>query len=96
MAAFPDAPPATNTSRMRDLQKSDPAQYDKQLAAARRAAADYARDFGVFDEETIAAVDTFRTEHKLDYQGNAAGLVDARLIDAVRAAYFQKKRSAAK
>jgi molybdate transport system substrate-binding protein len=96
LAAFPDAPPPPNTPRMRDLQKSDPAQYEKQMAAARRAAADYARDFALFDEEAIASVDKFRADRKLDYQGNTAGLVDARLIDALRAAYFEKKRSAAK
>jgi hypothetical protein len=96
LAAFPDAPSATNTPRMRDLQKSDPAQYEQQLTAARRAAADYARDFGVYDEEAIAAVDKFRADRKLDYQGDAPGLVDPRLIDALRAAYFEKKRSAAK
>src|SRR4029079_18086160 len=96
LALFPDAPQGTNTPRMRDLQKTDPAQYEKQLAAARGAAADYAREFALFDEEAIAAVDKFRTDRNLDYQGNAAGLVDARLIDALRAAYFEKKRSAAK
>ena len=49
-----------------------------------------------FDEETIAAVDKFRADHNLNYQGNPAGLVDARLIDALRSAYFEKKKAAAK
>src|SRR5438477_2068669 len=28
---------------------------------------EYTREYGVFDEDTIAAVDTFRADHKLDY-----------------------------
>ena len=34
----------------------------------------------------------FRAARDLNYQGNAAGLVDARLIDALRAAYLEKKK----
>jgi uncharacterized Ntn-hydrolase superfamily protein len=93
LAAFPDPPPSTNTPKMRELQKSDPAQYDKLMAAARQASADYAREYSLFDEETIAAVDKFRADKNLNYQGNAPGLVDARMIDALRAAYFAKKKS---
>src|SRR5262245_34179926 len=36
LAAFPDAPPSINTPQMRDLQKSDPAQYEKLIAESRR------------------------------------------------------------
>ena len=45
-----------------------------------------------YDDEAIAAVDKFRTDKGLNYQGNPPGLVDARLIDALRAAYFAKKK----
>jgi len=51
------------------------------------------QDFNLYDEETIAAVDKFRADKALNYQGNAPGLVDDRFIDALRAAYFQKKKS---
>jgi len=61
--------------------------------APRTQAADYMREWGQFDEEAIAAVDKFRTDHKLDYQGDAAGLVDARLIAALRAEYLEKRRT---
>ena len=40
-----------------------------------------------------AAVDRFRADKNLNYQGNAAGLVDARLVDALRAAYIAKKKT---
>jgi hypothetical protein len=96
LAAFPDPPPSTNTPRMQELRKTDSAQYDKLIAESRKASADYTRDFAPYDEETIAAVDRFRADKSLNYQGNAAGLVDARMIDALRAAYLAKKKSAPK
>ena len=45
-----------------------------------------------YDDETIAAVDKFRTDKALNYQGNPPGLVDARFIDALRAAYYAKRK----
>jgi hypothetical protein len=51
-----------------------------------------ARDLQVVDDEAIAAVDKFRTDNGLAYQGNPPGLVDARFVDALRAAYFKKKK----
>jgi uncharacterized Ntn-hydrolase superfamily protein len=93
LAAFPDPPPSINTPKMRDLQKSNPAQYDKLLSESRQATAAYNREYALFDEETIAAVDKFRKDKSLDYQGNAPGLVDARLVDALRAAYLEKKKA---
>ncbi len=94
LAAFPDAPASTNTPKMQELQKPDRAQYDKLVADARAQQTAYTRDYAQYDEETIAAVDTFRKDHQLDYQGNPAGLVDARLIDTLRSAYFDKKKLA--
>src|SRR5262245_24618139 len=93
LAAFPDPPPSTNTPALRELQRSNPAEYEKQIAASRAANAAYTKEYALFDEETIAAVDKFRKDKGLDYQGNAAGLVDARLIEALRAAYLEKRRS---
>ena len=94
LSAFPEAPASINTPKMQDLRKSDPAQYETIAAESRKASADYTRDYSQFDEETIAAVDKFRADRNLDYQGNPAGLVDLRLINAVRAAYFEKKKAA--
>src|SRR6187397_3734405 len=51
------------------------------------------RELQVYDEETIAAVDKFRADKQLNYQGNAPGLVDARLIQALRTAWLEKKKS---
>ena len=48
----------------------------------------------MFDDEATAAVDKFRADNGLVYQGNPPGLVDARFVDALRAAYFKKKKAA--
>ena len=50
------------------------------------------REFSLYDEEAIAAVDKFRAANGLAYQGNAPGLVDMRFVESLRAAYFKKKR----
>ena len=92
LATFPDAPASTNTRQMQELRRAKPAEYDTIVEESRRATTAYNRDYAQYDAETIAAVDKFRTDHNLNYQGNPAGLVDARLIDALRQAYFDKKK----
>jgi len=59
--------------------------------ADRQAAQQFRRDLQTFDDETIAAVDKFRTDNGMDYQGNPPGLVDARFIAALRDAYYKKR-----
>jgi uncharacterized Ntn-hydrolase superfamily protein len=92
LAAFPDAPASTNTRQMQELRRTKPAEYDKIVEESRRATAAFNRDYAQYDAETIAAVDKFRADRNLNYQGNPAGLVDARLIDALRKAYLEKKK----
>jgi uncharacterized Ntn-hydrolase superfamily protein len=50
------------------------------------------RDFQLFDEEAVAAVDRFRAANALAFQGNPAGLVDARFVEALRTAYLKKRK----
>ncbi len=90
---FPSPPPNANSPKMQELRKADPAAYEKALAEAKQASATYNRDFATFDDETIAAVDKFRADNKMNYQGNQPGLVDQRFVDALRAAYFAKRKS---
>ena len=92
LATFPEPPPSTNNAKMRELQKVDSAQYDKLIVESRRVSLEYTREYAQYDDEAIAAVDKFRADHKLDYQGNPAGLVDARLVDALKSAYLEKKK----
>ena len=41
-------------------------------------------------------MDKFRADKDLNYQGNAAGLVDARVIEALRALVVAKKKTASR
>ena len=92
LAAFPDPPPPTTTPALQAMRTANPAEYEKRIAESRKANADYTRDYGLYDAEAVAAVDKFRADKNLNYQGNPPGLADARLIDALRAAYLEKKR----
>jgi len=91
LTAFPEPPKAPNAREMQELRRANPAKADALQTTARRTAADFARDYAQFDAETIAAVDTFRADHKLNYAGNPPGLVDERLVTALRAAYRTRK-----
>jgi uncharacterized Ntn-hydrolase superfamily protein len=51
-----------------------------------------AAELNRYDDETMAAVDTFRAANTLNWQGNPPGLVDAKLIEVLRAQYFAKKK----
>jgi uncharacterized Ntn-hydrolase superfamily protein len=93
LASFPEAPKAPNAREMQELRTSNPARADAMQAEARAAAAAFARDYAQFDAEVIAAVDSFRREHRLNYAGNPPGLVDERLVTALRAAYLARARA---
>jgi uncharacterized Ntn-hydrolase superfamily protein len=96
LAAFPDAPPNVGNQKIAELRKTDPAAADKLQAESRRLQQEFTREFATYDEEAMAAVDKFRADKSLNYQGNPVGLVDARFIDALRVAYFAKRKSSAK
>src|SRR5687768_11567504 len=93
LTAFPDAPANANSPKMQELRKSSPARSEKAIAEAKQASAAYNRDYATFDDETIAAVDKFRADKSLNYQGNPPGLVDQRFVDALKAAYLEKRNS---
>jgi uncharacterized Ntn-hydrolase superfamily protein len=96
LAAFPDPPMNANSPKIQELRKTNPAAADKALADAKQNSANYTREFATYDDEAIAAVDKFRTDKKLTFGGNARGLVDQRFVDALRAAYFEKRKSGSK
>ncbi len=93
LGSFPEAPPTVNSPKMQELRKSNPAEYEKAAAQAKQAGAAYTREFALYDDETIAAVDKFRTDKNLNFQGNPPGLVDQRFVDALKAAYLEKRKS---
>ena len=91
-AAFPE-PPTVNTQRNQELRKNNPAEFQKVQAESRRASGEYNRAYAEYDAEAIAAVDKFREDNGLSYAGNPPGLVDARLVAALRAAYLEKRKT---
>ena len=93
LATFPTPPANAGNQKIAELRKTDPAAADKLQAESRRVQQEFSREFAMYDEEAMAAVDKFRADHGLAYQGNPVGLVDARLVDALRAAYFAKRKS---
>ncbi len=94
LAAFPDAPPNANSPKMQELRKTRTRPpTTRRIAEARQASAAYTREYAVYDDEAIAAVDKFRADRKLNYQGNPPGLVDQRFVDALKAAYLEKRKS---
>lgn len=70
------------------LLRTDPARLrallDEQAARQR----EYDKAWAIFDAETVEAVDAFRKEQGLDYEGNPRGFVDAALVQALRRIYF--------
>ena len=75
---------------MRQVPEDVRRQVDEQQKALRT----YMDELSLYDAAAMEAVDAFRKEHKLTYQGNAKGLVDDRLTEALREAYLAKLRAA--
>ncbi len=92
LAQFPEAS-AMNPQANQALRQANPAAFEQAQAEARRAAAAYQQEYARFDEETVAAVDKFREEQRLNYAGTPPGLVDERLVQALRRAYFARPRA---
>jgi hypothetical protein len=93
LATFPSAPAGGGNQKLAELRKTDPAAADKLQAEQRRIAQEYQREYAMHDEEAMAAVDKFRADRKLNYQGNPPGLVDQRFVDALKAAYLEKRKT---
>jgi uncharacterized Ntn-hydrolase superfamily protein len=87
---LPEAPKLQAES---SLLRTDPAAFQAALAAFRETATAFETTWGTFGEDSIAAVDAFRAAHGLAQPGYPAGLVDERLVAALRAAY-QARRAA--
>ena len=93
LTTFPTAPPNVSNQQIAKLQTTDRAAADKLRAESRRVQQEFTREFALYDEEAMAAVDKFRADKGLDYQGNPVGLVDERFVEALRAAYFAKRKT---
>lgn len=88
LKAFPDAPRFTTD---RALMRTDPKAFDAALEAYSKLAQEYERQYATYDAEAMAAVDQFRKEHALQFEGNPKGLVDERLVTALREKYYARR-----
>lgn len=88
LAAFP-TPPAFDVDR--GLLRTDPKKFDEQVAAYSKRAQEFDEKYALYDAETMDAVDRFRKEHGLAYEGTPRGLVDERLVAALRERYYATK-----
>jgi uncharacterized Ntn-hydrolase superfamily protein len=72
----------------RGLLRKDPARLRALFEEYDKRETEYMKAWAVFDAETIEAVDAFRKDHALDFEGNPRGLVDDALVEALRKVYF--------
>jgi uncharacterized Ntn-hydrolase superfamily protein len=86
---FPAAPVFKPDNAM---MRSDPKGYEKRIEEFRAVARKYEEQFAIYDAEAIDAVDRLRKDNGLEYQGNAKGLVDERLVTALREKYYGRAR----
>ena len=89
-AAFPEAPKLGVDAA---LLRTDPPAFQAAVAAWREANGAFEKEWGTFGDDSVAAVDAFRKAHGLDQQGYPPGLVDARLVEALRDAYHARQRA---
>lgn len=89
LAVFPDAPRFTVD---RGLLRTDPKKFLDASEAFSKIAQEYDAQYALYDAEAMDAVDRFRKENGLQYEGNAKGLVDERFVTALRARYYALKK----
>ncbi|MGZ5432432.1 MAG: DUF1028 domain-containing protein [Thermoanaerobaculia bacterium] len=85
MKEFPE-PPRFDGDR--SLMRTDPKKFQELVDAYSKQAREYDERFALYDEETMAAVEQFRKENGLAFEGSARGLVDERFVAALRAKYY--------
>jgi len=92
----PPIPEAPALDFDRELFRKDPARLRALFDEFNGRQTAFMHSFGAFDAETVDAVDAFRKDRGLDYEGNPRGLVDAALVEALREAYFAKVSQASR
>jgi uncharacterized Ntn-hydrolase superfamily protein len=89
LKAFPEAPEFDVAPTLRT---ENPEEYKRLREAFSQQYATYQAEFAHYDESAIAAVDAFRKDKGMVYSGNPPGLVDARLVAALKAAYYGRPK----
>lgn len=75
------------------LQRTDPERYQKLIDERRQAFESYMKEFALYDAVAMDAVDAFRKDHNLVFEGNPRRLVDERFVQTLREAYLRLKSS---
>lgn len=88
LAAFPQEPVVRADPA---LQRTDPERYQKLIDERRQAFESFMKELALYDAAAMDAVDAFRKDHGLVFEGNPRGLVDERFVQALREAYQKKK-----
>ena len=85
MKEFPEAPEFDADPAMA---RSNPQVYQQRIDAWRKLDREYDEKFGRYDGEAMEAVDRFRKDEGLEYEGNPKGLVDERFVERLRERYY--------
>ena len=88
-----DGPPIPELPALdfdRSLVRKDPTRLRALFEEHNKKEGEYMKTWAVFDSETIDAVDAFRKDHALDFEGSPRGLVDVALVQALRQIYFAR------
>jgi len=75
------------------LMRSDPDGFKKAIEVYRKKAKEFTEAYALYDTEAIEAVDAFRKDNDIDFQGSASGLVDERFVTLLRERYYAAVRS---
>lgn len=75
------------------LQRTDPERFQKQIDEQRKPFEAYMKEFALYDSAAMDAVDAFRKDHNLVFEGNPRGLVDERFVQALGEAYQQNAQA---
>ncbi len=87
---LPDIPEPPDADFDRTLLRKDPARLRAFFQEQDGRQREYMKEWGVFDTETIEAVDAFRKAQGLDFEGTPRGLVDSALVEALRKPYYAR------
>jgi len=87
MKTFPEEP---DFDFPPEKMRSDAEGFQAYLAQYHEQSSAYSDAYAAYDAEAVKAVDAFRKDHGLIFEGDAPGLVDARLVEALRSAYYAR------
>jgi uncharacterized Ntn-hydrolase superfamily protein len=86
-----EIPAAPSFDVDRELMTRDPERFEELVEAYRDEWTAWEDRYAVYDREAMDAVEAFREAHDLKFEGNPRGLVDERLVEALRREFYGRK-----